>query len=136
MCNARFCANTYTHTHVRTNCFCILLFWSGWCAWEGVNGAISVVSSEEDFHSQNFFRVCSEKSCASYSLGEMMEEESFSIMLLVCSCYGSSRDLYLRHLKRMMNYLEKFWVKLLVLICIIFTRRSSRHSQTLNLVKS
>lgn len=119
MCNALFNPNTYAYMH--TSSFYVLFFWRGWCAQEGVNDTICVISSEEGFHSWNFFRVCNEKSCASYSLGEVVEDESlFPVMLLIRSCYSSSKELYLRHLKRMLNYLENICVKLLVLICVSY----------------
>lgn len=50
-----------------------------------------------------------------------MEDESlFSVTFLICSCCGSSKELYLRHLKRMMNYLENVRVKLLILIDVSY----------------
>lgn len=58
MCNASFYANR--DSSVYTNAIYVVgvfLFWRVWCVQEGLNDTVSVISSEEDFHSWNFSRV-------------------------------------------------------------------------------
>lgn len=52
MCNASFYANR--DSSVYTNAIYVVgvfLFWRVWCVQEGLNDTVSVISSEEDFHS-------------------------------------------------------------------------------------